>query len=110
LKGKHNRSSVVSVRLLPEEKQQLTKRAAEQHISLSQLLRLTALKQIEKTRIKFVPEVNRRLYFQLGKILEQLQTIETDSDFLNDLQELLNEVRRELIDIHKSPKHQQHDN
>ena len=88
---------MVSVRFLPEEKEQLMQRASDQRISLSELLRAIALRPNEKSRIKFVPEVNRRLYFQLGQISEKLQTIEGSSDSLNEIQELLNEVRKVLM-------------
>jgi hypothetical protein len=97
LKKKPTRSSIVSVRFLPEEREYLTHLAKEQHLTLSQFLRLTALKQVSKMNIKYVPQVNRQLYHQLGRIAEIVQTTELSSDLITALPELLDEVRKELI-------------
>lgn len=100
------RSSLVGVRFLPEEKQKLQELAVEQYQTLSELIRVNALKPMEKTRRKFVPEMNRKLYLELGKISEYIKTLEINSEDLIELQELLDNVRRELIGIEPiSEKH-----
>ncbi|ACK72252.1 hypothetical protein PCC7424_3873 [Gloeothece citriformis PCC 7424] len=101
MKQKQSRTCVVSVRFLPKEKQHLTERAVQQQTTVSELLRLNVLTQNDKSRHKSVPEVNRRLYFELEKISEQLQTIEPSTDSLTKLQNLLDEVRKELLGMNK---------
>lgn len=92
------KSSLVGVRFLPEEKQKLQELASEQHQTLSELIRANTLKQMARRR-KFVPEVNRKLYLELGKISEYLQTLEMNSEDLIELQELLKQVKSELIGL-----------
>jgi hypothetical protein len=89
----------VTVRLSPEEKEQLKELAAVQKKTLSELLRGIVLRQMERTHRKSVPEVNRKLYFELGQVSEKLQTSQISAEVLNDLQGLLDEVRRELLGI-----------
>ncbi len=101
---RHKRSSLVGVRFLPEEKQKLQEVAARQRITLSELLRLAALGYLEITSRKLIPEVNRKVYFELGRISEQLQVIEPRNEVLLALQKLLNEVRRELLGLESSPE------
>lgn len=84
-------------------KRKLAQQAAQQNITLSGLVRLNALAQSNNSRIKFVPEVNRKLYFELGKIAEKLQDKEANKDSLNSLYLLLNEVRKELMGIKQPP-------
>ena len=91
--------SLVGVRFLPEEKEKLKELAAEQKKTLSELLRAIVLRQMERTNSKIVPEVNRKLYFELGQVSGKLQTSEITSEALNELQELLNKVRRELLGL-----------
>jgi hypothetical protein len=98
----------VSVRFLPEEKEYLNHLAKEQHLTLSQFLRLTALKQVSKMNINYVPQVNRQLYQQLGRVAETVQTTELSSDLITALQELLDEVRRELIGLWRAPEQCSH--
>jgi len=93
------KSSLVGVRFSPEEKEKLKELAAGQKKNLSEMLRGMVLKQMERTSHKIVPEVNRRVYFELGKVSEQLETSGMNPGTLNDLQELLNEIRRELVGI-----------
>jgi len=99
LKLKLKRNSVVSVRFLPEEKEQLIQRASDQRISLSELLRAIALQRIERLNKKVVPKINRRLYFKLGQVSEKIQMLEMSSEALKESQELLNEVRKELVGL-----------
>lgn len=93
------RSSLVGVRFLPEEKQKLQEVAKQEKMTLSGWVRSTVLNELEKVNRPLVPEVNREIYFELGRISEQIQTIETSSFALQDLQKLLNEVRRELLGL-----------
>jgi myo-inositol catabolism protein IolC len=93
------KSSLVGVRFLPEEKEQLKELAAAQKKTLSELLRAIVLRQMERTHRKSVPEVNRKLYFELGQLSEKLQMSQISSEALNDLQGLLDQVRRELLGI-----------
>jgi hypothetical protein len=87
------------VRFLPEEKKKLKELAAEQKKTLSELLRTIVLRQMERSNSKIVPEVNRKLYFDLGQVSRKLQASEITSEALNELQELLNKVRRELLGL-----------
>jgi hypothetical protein len=73
--------------------------ARQQRTTLSDLLRLAALGHLERTNRKWVPEVNRKIYFELGRISEKLQEIESSSNAWLALQKLLNEVRRELLGL-----------
>ena len=66
---------------------------------MSELVRAIALQRIERLNKKVVPEINRRLYFKLGQVSEKLQTLETRSEALKESQELLNEVRKELVGL-----------
>nr|ADN12960.1 hypothetical protein Cyan7822_0946 [Gloeothece verrucosa PCC 7822] len=104
LKLKQQRTDIVSVRFLPEEKEKLAQIAAQRNITVSGLVRLNALAQSDNSHIKFVPEVNRKLYFELGKVAEKLQENELNNDSLNSLYSLLNEVRKELIGIKPAPR------
>ena len=99
LTRKRKKSSLVGVRFFPEEKQKLKQLAAQQNKSLSQLIRAAALRTTEMSRRKVIPEVNRRLYFELGKVSEKLQTANSQqsAESSNTLQELLAQVRRELM-------------
>lgn len=69
------KSSLVGVRFFPEEKRKLQEIARQQRTTLSDLLRLAALGHLERTNRKWVPEVNRKIYFELGRISEKLQEI-----------------------------------
>ncbi|WP_041933132.1 plasmid mobilization protein [Gloeothece verrucosa] len=104
MKLKQQRTDIVSVRFLPEEKEKLAQIAAQRNITVSGLVRLNALAQSDNSHIKFVPEVNRKLYFELGKVAEKLQENELNNDSLNSLYSLLNEVRKELIGIKPAPR------
>jgi hypothetical protein len=91
--------NLVGVRFAPEEKLKLKELADEQKINLSELLRAIALQQIERTNRRFVPEVNRKLYFELGQVSAKLQTSQISSEMLHELEELLNQVRTELLGL-----------
>ena len=93
------KSNLVGVRFAPEEKLKLKELADEQKINLSELLRAIALQQIERTNRRFVPEVNRKLYFELGQVSEKLQTSQISSEMLHKLQDLLNQVRTEFLGL-----------
>lgn len=93
------KNSLVGVRFAPEEKHKLKALADKQNINLSELLRAIALQQMERTNRKFVPEVNRKLYFELGQVLEKLQTSQISAEMLHRLEELLNQVRTALLGL-----------
>ncbi|MEG3437475.1 hypothetical protein V0288_10125 [Pannus brasiliensis CCIBt3594] len=111
MSAKEVKDSVVSVRFLREEKQRLTEIATEQHRSLSEMIRSNwrsqrfapALGHLKRERKKIVPEVNRKLYFELGKISERLQDEELDRAALVDLEKFLVRVRRELLGLEPLP-------
>jgi hypothetical protein len=89
----------VSVRFSTEEKEELKKIAAAHQKTLSEMVRAVTLESIGASRRRFVPEINRKLYFELGKVSEQIRLNETSSSGLNSLQELLNQIRRELLGL-----------
>jgi hypothetical protein len=94
------KNSLVAIRFLPNEKKKLKQLAVEQKKTLSELLRAIAFQHIESlNQKKVVPEINRRLYFKLGQVSEKLKTLETSSEALKESQELLNEVRKELVGL-----------
>ena len=94
------KSSLVAIRFLPNEKKKLKQLAVEQKKTLSGWLRAIALQQIESlNQKKVVPEINRKLYFELGQVSKKLQTFEASSEALKEFQELLNEVRRKLVGL-----------
>jgi len=93
------KSSLVGVRFLPSEKEKLKQLAAEQKKTLSELIRAIALQQTDRLNKKVVPEINRKLYFELGQVSKKLQTFEASSEALKEFQELLNEVRRKLVGL-----------
>ena len=93
------KSSLVGVRFLPSEKEKLKQLAAEQKKTLSELIRAIALQQTDRLNKKVVPEINRKLYFELGQLSKKLQTLEASSEALKKFQELLNEVRRKLVGL-----------
>ncbi len=93
------RSNLVGIRFLPNEKEKLKQLAAEQKKTLSELIREIALQETDRLNTRIVPEINRRLYFKLGQASEKLQTLEISSEVLNEFQELLNKVRRELVGL-----------
>ena len=98
------RDNFVSVRFSIEEKEHLLKLAAQRNQTLSELVRAVTLRRMGLSRQKIVPEVNRRLYFQLGEALEQLPTAscEGDAEEIHRLERLLNEIRGALVGIHVS--------
>jgi CCR4-NOT transcriptional regulation complex NOT5 subunit len=93
------KNSLVTIRFLPNEKEKLKQLAAEQKKNLSELIREIALQETDRLNTKIVPEINRRLYFKLGQVSKKLQTLEISSEALNEFQELLNKVRRELVGL-----------
>jgi hypothetical protein len=95
------RSSSIGVRFLPEEKQKLKALAVEQGKTLSEIVRAATISAIGKSRTRVVPEVNRRLYFELGKISELLQGTagEETPETWSHLQEMLAEIRQELLGL-----------
>ena len=94
------KSSLVAIRFLPNEKKKLKQLAVEQKKTLSGWLRAIALQQIESlNQKKVVPEINRKLYFELGQVSKKLQALEASSEALKEFQELLNEVRRKLVGL-----------
>lgn len=94
-----NKTSLIGVRFLPEEKEKLKQLALVQHQTLSEMLRSMILQQISRSSHRIIPEVNREVYFQLGKMAEYLETSEIDEATLNSFQELLKEIRRELLGL-----------
>ena len=99
LADQFTKSSLVGVRFLPSEKEKLKQLAAEQKKTLSELIRAIALQQTDRLNKKVVPEINRKLYFELGQVSKKLQTFEASSEALKEFQELLNEVRRKLVGL-----------
>ena len=99
LADQFKKSSLVGVRFLPSEKEKLKQLAAEQKKTLSELIRAIALQQTDRLNKKVVPEINRKLYFELGQVSKKLQTLEASSEALKEFQELLNEVRRKLVGL-----------
>jgi hypothetical protein len=95
------RDNFVSVRFSTEEKEHLLELAAERNQTLSELVRTVTLGMTGLSRQKILPEVNRRLYFQLGEALEQLAAAacEGNAEGIYQLQRLLNEVRGVLLGI-----------
>ena len=95
------RNNFVSVRFSTEEKEHLLKLAAERNQTLSELVRTVTLGKTALSRQKIVPELNRRLYFQLGAVLEQLPAAgrEGNAESIHHLQRLVNEVRGALIGL-----------
>jgi hypothetical protein len=99
LADQFKKSSLVGVRFLPSEKEKLKQLAAEQKKTLSELIRAIALQQTDRLNKKVVPEINRKLYFELGQVSKKLQALEASSEALKEFQELLNEVRRKLVGL-----------
>ncbi len=97
------RDRMVSLRFSPEEKRRLTEMAKKQHLSLSELLRQLALGYLDRERDKIVPEVNRKLYFELGEISERMRDGESDPSVYIDLEKFLVRVRRELLGLDPLP-------
>jgi hypothetical protein len=104
---KLKRNHFLSVRFSTQEKEHLKKLAVTRQQTLSELVRTVTLGTTSLSQRKFVPQVNRHLYFELGKVSERLQMIQPRSDALNEIQELLDQIGRELIGIDSSPP--QHD-
>jgi hypothetical protein len=99
LKEEKKKNYFVSVRFSYDEKEQIKSLAILQQKTLSEMIRVATLEAISLSRGKIVPEVNRQIYFQLGKMAEYLETSEMDEAALNSLQELLKEIRRELLGL-----------
>jgi hypothetical protein len=97
--GGQKKNHFVSVRFSNEEKEQLKQLAAVHQKTLSEMVRAATLETIGLSRRRIIPEVNRRIYFELAKVSEQLERGGMDSGTLNSLQQLLNEIRRELVGI-----------
>lgn len=95
---KPSKTQSVTVRLSPEEKARLQELAVQQNQTLSQFMRTAALELIELSRRQPVPAVNRQLYYDLGKISEQIQLL-PDAEKGSDLQTLLDQVRRKLLGL-----------
>jgi hypothetical protein len=93
------KTSFVGVRFLPEEKQRLQEIALQESMTLSNLVRAASLCYLPRSSKKVVPEINRKAYFELGKISELIQTNQLTLYMLLDLYKLLNEVRRELLGL-----------
>ena len=99
LADQFKKSSLVGVRFLSSEKEKLKQLAAEQKKTLSELIRAITLQQTDRLNKKVVPEINRKLYFELGQVSKKLQILEASSEALKEFQELLNEVRRKLVGL-----------
>jgi hypothetical protein len=99
LKRETKKNYFVSVRFSYDEKEQIKSLAILHQKTLSEMIRVATLEAIGSSRRKIVPEVNRQVYFQLGKIAEYLETSEMDEAVLNSIQELIREIRRELLGL-----------
>lgn len=93
------RNHFVSVRFSTDEKEKLKNLAVAHQKTLSEMVRSVTLGTLSLSRAKIIPQVNRKLYFELGKVSEKLEKSEISSEALNELQRLLNEVRRELLGL-----------
>ncbi len=93
------KSSQIGIRFSSEEKRRLEERAREEKKTLSELIRSAVLHSIRNDRDKLTPELERKVYFALGKITEYLQTIDVDAGEVNEIQELVNATRRKLLGL-----------
>ena len=106
---KENRK-IFSLRLSASERLELENKAAEVGLKLSEYLRQTGLRK--KIRAK-VPEINREMYLELGRIgnnlnqitknchiaLQQGKEFNIDINLLQSLTDKLDEVRLSVIGI-----------
>ncbi|MGK7874476.1 MAG: conjugal transfer protein [Xenococcaceae cyanobacterium] len=108
VKRKLKRNNFLSVRFSTEEKEQLKKLAATRHQTLSELVRTVTLERTDLSRQKIIPQVNRRLYFELGEVLERLQgaSREPNAESAAHLQRILQQLRGTLLGMHSLQEHQ----
>ena len=108
VKRKLKRNEFLSVRFSTEEKEQLKKLAAARHQTLSELVRSVTLERTDLSRQKIIPQVNRKLYFELGEVLERLQgaSREANAESAAHLQRILQQLRGTLLGMHSLQEHQ----
>ncbi len=94
------KTTIIGVRLAIEEKRKLQEIASLHYQTISDFIRMNALKLINSER-KIVPEINRKLYFQLGEISEYIQTMQIVPEERIKLQESLDGIRTELIGLQR---------
>ncbi|MDV3001110.1 MAG: hypothetical protein N5P05_002716 [Chroococcopsis gigantea SAG 12.99] len=94
------KTTIVGVRLAIEEKRKLQEIASLHYQTISDFIRMNALNLINSER-KVVPEINRKLYFELGEISEYIQTMQIVPEERIKLQESLDRIRGELIGLER---------
>lgn len=93
------KNSPISVRFSHEERKQLMNLASINEQTLSEFIRESVLNALEPVTRPIVPEVNRYLYFELGKITECMQINGLNNEAFKKIKELIDEIRLELIGL-----------
>lgn len=93
------KSSSIGIRFSSDEKRRLEERAREEKKTMSELIRSAVLEHTRKDSDRLAPELQRKVYFALGKITEYLQTLDADASEVNEIQELVNATRRKLLGL-----------
>ncbi|MEG3437866.1 ribbon-helix-helix protein, CopG family [Pannus brasiliensis CCIBt3594] len=93
------KSSSIGIRFSSDEKRRLEERAREEKKTLSELIRSAVLEHTRKDSDRLALELQRKVYFALGKITEYLQTLDADASEVNEIQELVNATRRKLLGL-----------
>jgi len=114
-KGKKEARKTYPLRLSPKERETLEGKAAEASLKLSEYIRQKSLSDTTLVKKKGVPAINILTYTELGRIgnnINQLTKLahqsskrgvqsNLDVTQLENLQELIKKVRRELAGIDK---------
>ena len=94
----------ISIRFSQQERDKIAKKASSNQQSLSEFIRESALEALEVPTRPVIPEVNRYLYFELGKITEYMYINGINNEVMKNLKKLVDDIRLELIGLKDTTK------
>ena len=96
---KNKKDYGISIRFSQEEKEELARIASSNKLTLSEFVRQSALDTLKLSTRQTIPEVNRCLYFEMGKITEYMYINGINKEVTKNLKKLIDDIRIELIGL-----------
>ena len=93
------KEQTLTVRLSRDEKTKIASIAKQNNLTISKLARSIILESIDKADYQDLTEIKQKTYFLLGKITVLLRSLDNSAEEIHSINELINQVRRELIKI-----------
>jgi hypothetical protein len=93
------KEETLTVRLTRDEKIKIASIAKQNNLTISKLARSIILESIDKADYQDLIEIKQKTYFLLGKITVLLRSLDNSAEEIHSINELINQVRRELIKI-----------